>query len=85
MLALNAAKRLEVSKGGKSRAMRLKRKKADDGVKMDLARVESDARNARQAELEARATELEKQIEHIASQARVAESKYLLLNDENQM
>lgn len=41
---------------------------------MEQARVKLVARNGRVAEPETRATELEKQLEHNASQTRVAES-----------
>lgn len=75
VLAHEKAVRLDHCKGGNSRFTRSKQKKAYVWGYMEQSRVELDALNARVAELEACTTELEKQLEHSASQLRVGESK----------
>lgn len=51
---------------------------------MEQMRLDLHTLNGRAVKSEARATELEKQLEHSTSQVRVAESKYLLLYEETQ-
>lgn len=74
----------KISKGGKSPATRLKRKKANVEAEVEKACVELNAWNARLPEMEAYASELKKQLEQSAPQVRIAESKYSLLYDETQ-
>lgn len=76
MLAFEIAADLNILEGGKSLAMKSNGKKNGVQAKMKQARAKSDAQNSRMGELEARATEVEKQLETRASLVRVAESKY---------
>lgn len=63
VLALETAMRAKVSKCGKSPPKRPKQKKDDIEAEVAQTRVELNAWNARVAELEAHATELEVQME----------------------
>lgn len=62
VLSLKTAARTKVSKGRKLLGMRSNREKTYAGAQTWQARVEADTRNASVAELEALATELEKQL-----------------------
>lgn len=74
--ALKSDTRARALIGNKLPATRSKRNTVKLEAKVRQACVELDARDSRAAELGARATELEKQIEQSASPMRVAGSKY---------
>lgn len=82
MLSRKTAARLKVENSSKPPATGSKETKTYVDDKMNQASVKLDARNARVAEPDARAKEVEKQLEHSVSQMRVAECKFLLLHDE---
>lgn len=74
----------KVSEGGKLLETRLIQKKTDIETRVEPACVKLDSLNVLMAEIKAPAIKLEEQIKLRALQARVSESKNLLLYDETQ-